>query len=338
MKNRKVKIIAEVGLNHNGSLKLAKKIVKKLSRLDIDFIKFQFANPNLLYSDDSFKAEYQKKNDKEKSIKSMSKKLQLKPKEHIDLAKYCIRNGKKYACTAFDTESLKFLLKEINLPFIKIPSGEIISIDLLKLISKQKKPIVLSTGMATIKEIEDCLKLIKKNSKNKVTIMHCVSSYPAKVQHLNINVIDTLRKKFNLPIGYSDHSLTDEACLAAIAKGASIIEKHVTLNKNFHGPDHKMSYTVEELKVLVNKVRNLEKILGVGKKIFSENEIKIRKMARKSIIAKNNIKKGCKIYRKDICFKRPGTGISPMKVKHVLGKKTRVNIVKNKIIKKAYII
>ena len=168
--------------------------------------------------------------------------------------------------------------------------------------------------------------------------MHCVSSYPAKVQHLNINVIDTLRKKFNLPIGYSDHSLTDEACLAAIAKGASIIEKHVTLNKNFHGPDHKMSYTVEELKVLVNKVRNLEKILGVGKKIFSENEIKIRKMARKSIIAKNNIKKGCKIYRKDICFKRPGTGISPMKVKHVLGKKTRVNIVKNKIIKKAYII
>ena len=134
-----------------------------------------------------------KKNDKEKSIKSMSKKLQLKPTEHINLAKYCIRNGKKYACTAFDTESLKFLLNNINLPFIKIPSGEITSIDLLKLISKQKKPIVLSTGMATLKEIENCLKLIK-NSKNKVTIMHCVSSYPANIQQLNINVIDTLKK------------------------------------------------------------------------------------------------------------------------------------------------
>ncbi len=267
----------------------------------------------------------------------MSKKLQLKPKEHIDLAKYCIRNGKKYACTAFDTESLKFLLKNINLPFIKIPSGEITSIDLLKLISKQKKPIILSTGMATIKEIENSLKLIKK-IKNKVTILHCVSSYPAKIEQLNINVIDTLREKFNLPIGYSDHSLTDEACLAAVAKGAAIIEKHVTLSKKFHGPDHKMSYSVEQLKVLVDKVRNLEKILGVGKKIFSANEIKIRKMARKSVVAKNNIKKGCKIYRKDICFKRPGTGISPMKANFLIGKKTRINISKNKIIKKKYII
>ena len=196
MIKKKVKIIAEVGLNHNGSLKIAKKIVKKLSRLDIDFIKFQFANPNLLYSDDSFKAEYQIKNDKEKTIKSMSKKLQLKPEEHIKLAKYCKRNGKRYACTAFDTESLKFLLKKINLPFIKIPSGEIISIDLLKLISRQKKPIVLSTGMATIKEIKNCLKLINKR-RNKVTVMHCVSSYPAKIEQLNINVIDTLKKDLN---------------------------------------------------------------------------------------------------------------------------------------------
>ena len=337
MIKKKVKIIAEVGLNHNGSLKLAKKIVKKLSRLDIDFIKFQFANPNLLYSDDSFKAEYQIKNDKEKTIKSMSKKLQLKPEEHIELAKYCKRNGKRYACTAFDTESLKFLLKKINLPFIKIPSGEIISIDLLKLISRQKKPIVLSTGMATIKEIKNCLKLINKR-RNKVTVMHCVSSYPAKIEQLNINVIDTLKKRFKLPVGYSDHSLTDEACLAAVSKGASIIEKHVTLNKNLSGPDHKMSYTVNELKVLVKKIRDLEKILGIDKKIFSKNEINIRKMARKSIVAKNNIKKGSTIQRKDICFKRPGIGISPMKIKNILGKKIKVNLTKNKIIKKTYII
>ncbi len=338
MIKKKVNIIAEVGLNHNGSVAKAKKIIKKLSKLDINFIKFQLSNPDLLYSDDSFKADYQKKNDKEKSVKSMSKKFQLKPKDHIKLAKYCKKVGKRYACTAFDTESLKFLLKNIDLPFIKIPSGEITSIDLIKLISKQNKPIILSTGMATIKEIRDCINLISNKNKKKITIMHCVSSYPAEIRHLNINVIKKLKKAFNYPIGYSDHSIVDEACLAAVSLGACTVEKHVTIDKSLSGPDHKMSYTIKQFEKLVKKIRDIEIILGKEDKIFSKKEIEIRKMARKSIVAKNNLFKGSKIQVRDLCFKRPGTGISPMKVKNILGKKIRVNIIKNKIIKKTYII
>ncbi len=339
MIKKKVNIIAEVGLNHNGSVALAKKIIKKLSKLDIDFIKFQLSNPDLLYSDDSFKAEYQKKNDKEKSVKSMSRKFQLKPKDHLTIAKYCKKVGKSYACTAFDTESLKFLLKNIDLPFIKIPSGEITSIDLIKLISKQNKPIILSTGMATIKEIRDCINLItRKNKKKNITIMHCVSSYPAEIRYLNINVIKKLKKVFKHPIGYSDHSLVDEACLAAVSLGASIVEKHVTIDKSLSGPDHKMSYTIKQFEKLVKKIRDIEIILGKDDKVFSKKEIEIRKMARKSIVSKKNLIKGSKIQLQDLCFKRPGTGISPMKVKNILGKKTRVNIIKNKIIKKEYLI
>ena len=335
-KKNRVQIIAEVGTNHNGSLQLAKRIVNKLSKTDIDYIKFQFANPELVYSDDSFKAEYQLKNDKKRSVKSMSKKLQLKAKEHIELAKYCKKKGKQYACTAFDVESLKFLLKKINLPFIKIPSGEIISIDLLKLISKQSKPIVLSTGMATFKEIKDCLKIINKRRK-KVTIMHCTSSYPAKNEQLNINVIDILKEKFRLPVGYSDHSRSDEASLAAVSKGALLIEKHVTLNKNFAGPDHKMSYSINEFKRLVKKIRTTEVVIGTRKKVFSKNEINVKKMARKSIVTKKNITKGEIISLKNICFKRPGTGISPMNFRSVVGKKAKVNLDRNKVIKKTQI-
>ena len=163
------------------------------------------------------------------------------------------------------------MLKNIDLPFIKIPSGEITSIDLIKLISKQNKPIILSTGMATIKEIRDCINLItRKKKKKNITIMHCVSSYPAEIRHLNINVIKKLKKVFNHSIGYSDHSLVDEACLAAVSLGASIVEKHVTIDKSLSGPDHKMSYTIKQFEKLVKKIRDIEIILGKDDKVFSK--------------------------------------------------------------------
>ena len=168
--------------------------------------------------------------------------------------------------------------------------------------------------------------------------MHCVSSYPAEIRHLNINVIKKLQKVFKYPIGYSDHSIVDEACLAAVSLGASIVEKHVTIDKSLSGPDHKMSYTIKQFEKLVKKIRDTEIILGTNEKVFSKKEIEIRKMARKSIVSKKNLTKGTKIQFQDLCFKRPGTGISPMKVNKIVGKKTRVNIIKNKIIKKEYII
>ena len=335
--DKKVSIIAEIGVNHNGSMKMAKKLVKKLSKLDIDYIKFQMAIPNLVYSDDAFKANYQKINDKEKKIINMSRRLQLTPLQHIELSKYCKSLGKKYACTAFDLTSLKFLLKEINIPFIKIPSGEILSYDLLDFISEQSKKIIISTGMSTFKEIEQCIKILNNKKRQNITILHCVSVYPANTKYLNLNVIDTLKKKFELSVGYSDHSMTDEAALGAIAKGAVIIEKHVTLNNKLRGPDHKASYSIAKFRKFVKKRRMFELMLGSKNKKFSKEEVEIKKMARKSIVSKKLIKKKQKISFNDICFKRPGTGISPIDYKKVIGKKTKREIKQNKIIKRTFL-
>ena len=238
---KRVKIIAEVGVNHNGSIKIAKSMIKRLSKLDIDYIKFQLAKPENVYSLDAFKADYQKKNDKEKYVIEMSKKLQLSKKHHALLKNYCLRHKKKYLCTAFDLDSLKYLVKNLKIPIIKIPSGEIQSYDILNFISKQSKEIILSTGMASFEEIKKTLKILNKNRKKKITILHCTSLYPVKKNLINLNVLDEIKKRFKKPIGYSDHSLTDEACLGAVAKGASIIEKHVTLSNKMKGPDHKAS-------------------------------------------------------------------------------------------------
>ena len=332
--NKRIKIIAEVGPNHQGSFTLAKKIISKLAKIDCDFIKFQLANPEKVYSADAFKANYQKKNDKEKSIIKMSKKNQLSKESHLHLAKICKKFDKRYACTAFELNTLKFLVKKIKIPFIKIASGEITSIDLLEYISKQNLPIILSTGMSTIKEIKNCISILNKYKKKNITIMHCVSSYPAKPEQINLKFIKELKKTFNCNVGYSDHSMTDEACIAAVAMGANTIEKHITTDRSLSGPDHKASYTIEEFKALVFKIRNLEKILGHSKKIFHPDEVENRKMARKSIVAKTKIKKGQKIYLKNISFKRPGTGISPMKYKSILGKKAKTNLSQNTLIKR----
>lgn len=330
----RVKIIAEVGVNHNGSFALAKKIVKKLSKLDIDYIKFQLANPDKVYSKDSFKADYQNRFDSKISIKNMSKRFQLTKNEHLKLNKICKKYGKSYACTAFDLESLKFLVNKINIPFIKIPSGEITSIDLLEYAAKQKKHILLSTGMSTYNDIDNALKILKKYKNKKITILHCTSVYPAKNNSLNINVLDELKKRFNLPVGYSDHSQTDLASLAAVSKNAIFIEKHVTLGKNFRGPDHSASYNIKEFKNFVESIRKIEIILGSTKKIFSKEEKQIRNVARKSVISRIDLYRNQIINPKDITFKRPGTGISPLDYKKVIKNKLKINLEKDKVIKK----
>ena len=333
-KINRVKIIAEVGVNHNGSFALAQQIVKKLSKLDIDYIKFQLANPDKVYSKDSFKADYQNRFDSKISIKNMSKRIQLTKDEHLKLNKICKKYGKSYACTAFDLESLKFLVNTINIPFIKIPSGEITSMDLLEYAAKQKKQILLSTGMSTYNDIENALKILKKYKNKKIIILHCTSVYPAKNNSLNLNVLDELKKRFNLPVGYSDHSQTDLASLAAVSKNAIFIEKHVTLNKSFRGPDHSASYNIKEFKNFVESIRKIEIILGSRKKIFSKEEKQIKNVARKSIVSKINLYKNRKINLKDLTFKRPGTGISPLDYKKVIKNMLKINLEKDKVITK----
>ena len=334
---KRVKIIAEVGVNHNGSIKLAKKMIKKLSKLDIDYIKFQLANPENVYSLDAFKADYQKKNDKEKSVINMSKKLQLSKNQHLILKNYCNKHKKKYLCTAFDLDSLKYLVNKLKVSIIKIPSGEIQSYDILQFISKLSKEIILSTGMASFEEIGKTLKILNKNKKKKITIFHCTSLYPAKESLINLNVLDEIKKRFKKPIGYSDHSLTDDTCLGAIAKGASIIEKHVTLNNKMSGPDHKASYNIKNFAKFVKKIRDFEIILGSSNKVISKEENAVKLMARKSIVSKRLIQRGKIIKRNDICFKRPGTGFSPLEIKKVLGKKTKNEINPNRVIKTKFI-
>lgn len=334
---KRVRIIAEVGVNHNGSIELAKKIIRKLSKLDIDYIKFQLANPEDVYSADAFKAEYQKKNDKEKTVLEMSKKLQLSRTEHHILKNYCKKFNKKYACTAFDIKSLKFLVENLKIPFIKIPSGEILSYDILDYISKQSKEIILSTGMSSFKEIKNTLNILNKPKKKNIIILHCTSLYPVAINQINLNVLDEIKKYFKISVGYSDHTLTDEASIGAIAKGATIIEKHVTLNNKMSGPDHKASYNINDFSRLVKKIRDFEIILGNSKKIISKDEKKIKLMSRKSIVSKKLIVKGNILKKSDICFKRPGTGFSPLEMQKILGKKVKKTIPQNRIISKKFI-
>lgn len=329
----KVFIIAEIGPNHNGSYKKAVKMVNLLKNSGVNAIKFQLANPNKVYSQNAFKARYQINNTGNSSIIEMSKKNQLTESEHLKISKLCKKLNIKYMCSAFDLDSLIFLDKKIKVPIFKIASGEVFSIDMLKYLSKKNKPIFLSTGMSSFKQIRIVLNKINQSKKRNITIMHCVSSYPAKHKYLNLNIIDELKKKFNYDVGYSDHSLGDSACLAAVAKGAKVIEKHVTLSKNLSGPDHKSSATINEFKLLIKKIKELEIILGNSKKKFSKEELHIQKVSRKSIVTKRKIYKNKKISMHDLCFKRPGTGISPFDISKVLGKKVKNNIRANIVIK-----
>ena len=328
----KTLIIAEIGPNHNGSLERAIKMVKQLAYLGADVVKFQISDPDLVYSEDAFKAEYQKKNDPKKTILEMSKSFQLSKSNHILLSKLCKKLGIIYACTAFDLKSLIFLDKIIKVPFFKIASGEIHSLDIIDYIAKRKKPVLFSTGMSTFDEIKKTFKRLTNYGNNDVTILHCVSSYPAKENSLNLNIIDELRKRFRTKVGYSDHSLGTTACLAAIAKGACVVEKHVTISKFSSGPDHRASTTIEGFKTLVNKIKKLEIILGSNKKKFTINETNIKKVVRKSLVTNKPISKGSRLRIRDIVFKRPGIGISPLDIKKVLGKKLKKKKEKNRVI------
>lgn len=314
---KKVFIIAEAGVNHNGSLDLAKKLVDKALEAGVDCIKFQTFKSENLVSMSAQMAEYQKENlGKDESQYKMLKELEISFEEFKELKKYCEEKNIMFLSTPFDLESCDFL-NDLDMKIFKIPSGEITNLPYLRKINSFGKKVILSTGMANLNEIQDALNVLKDCE---VSLLHCTTEYPCPYDNVNLNAIDTLRKEFNLEVGYSDHTQGIEVPIAAVAKGATIIEKHFTLDKNMEGPDHKASLEPNELKQMVTSIRNIEKAFGNGTKEPQECEKKNIEIARKSIVAKINIKKGEIFTANNLTTKRPGSGISPMEWDNIIGK------------------
>ena len=316
-------IIAEAGVNHNGSLKTAKKLVDVAKWAGADYVKFQSFDYLTLVTKKAPKANYQKLLKKDETQRQMLKKLQLSHLEQKIIINYCKKKKIKFLSTAFDIENLKFLIKQ-NIELIKIPSGEITNLPLLRYISKTQKKILLSTGASSMKDVENAFAILRRRKTN-ITVLQCNSAYPTPLKDLNLNVIKTYKKKFKCKTGLSDHSLSISAPIAAVALGASVIEKHFTLNRKMIGPDHKSSLEPNELKEMINKIKETEIVLGKAKKIVTKSEISNRKIIRKSLVASKFIKKGDKFTINNITAKRPGGGICPMKINIVLGKTAKKN-------------
>lgn len=311
-------IIAEIGVNHNGNVDTAKKMIDVAKDCGADIVKFQTFNTDALTSKFAKMAEYQKKNiGEEKSQKDMLKSLALSYDDFRELADYCKKVGIMFLSTPFDIGSVHFLnsLQDIW----KIPSGEITNYPYLVEIAKTKKKIILSTGMCTMDEVEASLKVLKDNGAADITLLHCTTDYPAPLESVNLKAMLTLKEKFGCPVGYSDHTKGIEVSVAAVAIGAEVIEKHFTLDRNMPGPDHKASLEPNELKELVDAVRNVEKAIGDGNKKPTESELQNRNVARKSIVALKPIKKGELLSEDNLTTKRPGNGISPMHWNEIIG-------------------
>lgn len=322
--NGRVLVIAEAGVNHNGSLKMAKEMVNIAKECGADIVKFQTAKLDSLVSIHAEMADYQKKNTGGgKSQKDLLKELLLEYDEFVELAKYCKEVGIVFLSTPFDIESIRFLndLQDIW----KVPSGEITNYPYLVEIGRTGKRVILSTGMADMDEIDNAIRVLKENGTSDITILHCTSEYPASICDINLLALSTLRNKFGLPVGYSDHTQGIEVDLAAVALGATIIEKHFTLDKNLPGPDHKASLEPDELKAMIKGIRIVEQAMGSREKKPSKVELKNREVARKSIVAKERIKEGELLTERNITTKRPGTGLSPMRWNDVLGTKAIKN-------------
>jgi len=316
-------IIAEAGVNHNGSIYLAKKLIDSAHDSGADAIKFQTFKAKNLVTKNSEKANYQKNTTNHKETQfNMLKKLELSKEMHVELIKYCNNKNIKFLSSPFDHESIE-LLKHLDLEIIKIPSGEITNLPYLKHIGRLKKRVILSTGMSNIPEIRDALDILINSGtkKDHITVLHANTEYPTPMEDVNLKAMETIAKEFDIDIGYSDHTLGIEVDIAAVAMGACCIEKHFTLDQNMEGPDHKASLEPHQFKAMVKAIRNIELALGNGVKELSKSEIQNIKIVRKSIIAKKKIKKGEVFSEKNLTIKRPGRGISPMKWDEILGTK-----------------
>lgn len=315
-------VIAEAGVNHNGNFELACQMVRAAKEAGADYIKFQTAKPELVISKFAPKADYQQQNtNSRESQLEMCKAIHLPLEAYQKLDKYCREVGIKFLSTPFDLISID-VLRPLEMDYFKIPSGEITNLPYLRKIAGIGIPVILSTGMSVMSEIEEAIEILCDNGlkREQIMLLHCNTEYPTPMKDVNLRAMQTMAKMFGLAVGYSDHTQGIEVPIAAVALGAKVIEKHFTLDRNMEGPDHKASLEPEELKAMVLAIRNIEQALGNEEKKVSASEHKNINIARKSIVAMHDIKKGEILTEENITVKRPGNGISPMKWDVVLGK------------------
>ena len=321
MNTHNVLIIGEAGVNHNGDLNIARKLIDVAVEAGVDMVKFQTFITEEGITGNAEKAKYQlSATDKKETQFEMLKKLELDREAHEELIRHCNHKGIRFLSTAFDHPSID-LLNELNIPLYKVPSGEITNLPYLRHIGRMGKPVILSTGMATLKEVEDAINVLRESGtpKGEITVLHCNTSYPTPMEDVNLKGMLTIRDELEVKVGYSDHTLGIEIPIASVAMGASVIEKHFTLDRGMEGPDHKASLDPCELKAMVNAIRNIENALGDGVKRPSSSEMKNKSVARKSIVAARDILEGEIFTKEDLVVKRPGTGISPMKWDEIIG-------------------
>ena len=329
----KVFIIAEAGVNHNGDINNAKKLIDVAADAGADAVKFQTFKAENIVSKNAEKAEYQKNTtDAEENQFDMLKKLELTEEMHQTLIEYCVEKNILFLSTPFDLDSIDYLDKE-GIEIMKIPSGEITNYPYLVKIAKVGKPVILSTGMSELYEVEDAVAILRENGVEDITVLHCNTEYPTPYTDVNLKAMLTLKDRLNLKVGYSDHTMGIEVPIAAVAMGATVIEKHFTLDKSMDGPDHKASLEPEELRAMISAIRNTEKALGDGQKTPSCSEKKNISIVRKSIVAKKTILKGEIFTEDNLTVKRPGDGISPMHWNELIGKKAQKDYKADEMIK-----
>lgn len=329
-------IIAEAGVNHNGSLEMAKQLIDKAAEAGVDYVKFQTFKSSKLVSNDAKQAEYQKRNignQGEDSQLAMLQKLELSHEDHQVLIRHCKKKGIQFFSTAFDLDSIDFLAS-LNIGLWKIPSGEITNYPFIRKIGQRREPVIMSTGMCDERDIHNALEVLLKSglTKDQITILHCNTQYPTPFEDVNLRAMLSIGKDFGVRIGYSDHTLGIEVPIAAVALGATVIEKHFTLDRNLPGPDHKASLEPNELKDMVSAIRNIEEALGDGIKRVSPSEQDNIAVARKSIVAAKPIKAGETLTEDNLTVKRPGTGISPMLWEEIIGQKALRDFQEDEII------
>ncbi|MBA7633639.1 N,N'-diacetyllegionaminic acid synthase [subsurface metagenome] len=325
-------IIAEAGVNHNGDVRLAKELIDIAKNAGADAVKFQTFDVEELVTSSADKAQYQKETTgAEESQSEMIKRLQLTEGDFEKLFAYAQEKGMIFLSSPFDKKSVD-LLDRLNVPAFKVPSGEITNFPLLEHIAAKGKPIILSTGMATLREVEEALQVIQGKGEKEIILLHCVSSYPARMEDMNLKAIETLRRTFKLPVGLSDHTVGITMPIAAVALGACVIEKHFTLDRNLPGPDHRASLELEELEQMIKAIRDVEKAMGNGHKRPTEMEEEVKKAARRSIVAKVDIPQGTIITEDMLGIKRPGTGIEPKYLESVVGSVARTMIERDEVL------
>ncbi len=316
---KRVYIIAEAGVNHNGDINIAKRLVDAAQEAGADVVKFQTFQADSLVSKYAQKAEYQlQSTDEKETQREMLKKLELTYEMHVELLQYCREVGIDFLSTPFDLGSID-LLESVGMNLYKIPSGEITNLPYLRKIGSLRKPVILSSGMSTIGEVKEAVKVLRESGAANVAVLHCNTQYPTPMQDVNLNVMNTIRKEVGVCVGYSDHTEGIEVPIAAVAMGAEIIEKHFTLDKTMAGPDHKASLEPDELKAMVQAIRNIEMAVGDIEKKPTRSEKDNIAVVRKSIVAKRRIEAGEMFSEDNITTKRPGTGLSPMLWDNVVG-------------------